>query len=283
MRELELAGIPSIDATRPRQGGRAPFPLSRTAFIASMFAHAIAGYALSRNLWSDAASPPRPRAEFFLFEIPAPRPPEAVPVTPPVEPVPEVREETVPAPAPRPAPPVAEPTVVVEAPPLAEPAPSAEPAPRASIDFDEERRRAVNQVVESRAGEREYLTFSIDDVASPRAEPEPDKPSIFDGTGGPRGPSVGQLGQARTKFGHRVSALCNALTGGFTLMGWGSFCAGPGDSEPSGLFPEVRPAYLDLMPECVDTRDTAPVLALEAPFPTVKCRLVMPDEVGRVP
>src|SRR5688572_27631247 len=163
MRELELAGIPSIDATRPRQGGRAAFPLSRTAFIASMFAHAIAGYALSRNLWSDAASPPRPRAEFFLFEIPAPRPPEAVPV----------------------APPVAEPTVVVEAPPLAEPAPSAEPAPRASIDFDEERRRAVNQVVESRAGEREYLTFSIDDVASPRAEPEPDKPSIFDGTGGP--------------------------------------------------------------------------------------------------
>ena len=28
------------------------------------------------------------------------------------------------------------------------------------------------------------------------------------------------------------------------------------------------------MPECVDTRDTAPALALEAPFPTVKCRLV---------
>lgn len=282
MRELELAGIPTIDATRPRPGGHAPFPLSRTAFIASIFAHVIAGYALSRNLWPDEASAPLPRAEFFLFELPAP-PAPAVPVTPPVEPVPEVREETVPTPAPRPAPPVAEPTVVDEAPPFVEPAPSAEPAPRAFIDFDEERRRAANQVVESRATEKEYLAFSIDDVAPPRPVPEPDKPSIFDGTGGPRGPSVGQLGQARTKFGHRVSALCNALTGGFTLMGWGSFCAGPGDSEPSGLFPEVRPAYLDLMPECVDTRDTAPALALEAPFSTVKCRLVMPDEVGRVP
>ena len=282
MRELELAGIPSIDETRPRRGP-ARFPLSRTAFGASIFVHAIAGYALSRGLWPDA-SPPLPSAEFFLFEMPARRPPEAVPVTPPVEPVPEVREESVPAPAPRPAAPVPEPTVVVEPPPLVEPAPSTEPAPRAFIDFDEERRRAVNQVVESRAGEKEYLTFSIDDVAPPRRpEPEPDKPSIFDGTGGSRGPSVGQLGQARTKLGHRVSALCNALTGGFSLMGWGSFCAGPPDGEPSGLFPEVRPAYLDLMPECVDTRDTAPALALEAPFPTVKCRLVMPEEVGRAP
>ena len=286
MRELELAGIPSIDATRPRLNGRAPFPLSRAAFIVSILAHVIAGYALSRHLWPDASSPAMPSAEFFLFEMPAPRPPEpvSVPVTPPIEPVPEVRDEAPPAPAP--APRVPEPTVVVEPPPRVEPAPSAEPAPtpRAFIDFDEERRRAANQVVQSRAAEKDYLAFSIDDVVAPRPAPEPDKPSIFDGTGAAsRGPSAGQLGQARTKLGHRVSALCNALTGGFSLMGWGSFCGGPADSEPSGLFPEVRPAYLDLMPECVDTRDTAPALALEAPFPTVKCRLVMPDEVGMVP
>jgi hypothetical protein len=297
MRELELAGIPSIDPTPPRRHGGAPFPLSRAAFIASIFAHIIAGYALSRNLWPGAAPLPPPSAEFFLFETPATPPPEAVPATPPVAPLPDIPEETVPAPTPRPAPPMPEPAVAVEPPPLVEaappaeppplvePAPSAEPAPapRAFIDFDEERRRAANQVVESRAAEKEYLTFSIDDVAAPRLQPEPDKPSIFDGTGGSRGPSAGQLGQARTKFGHRVSALCNALTGGFSLMGWGSFCAEPSDGEPSGLFPEVRPAYLDLMPECVDTRDTAPALALEAPFPTVKCRLVMPQEVGVVP
>ena len=283
MRELELAGVPSIDATRPRARGRAQFPLSRTAFAASIVAHAIAGYALSRSLWPDAPSLPLPTAEFFLFEIPVP-PPEAVPVTPLAEPVPEVREETVPAPVPRPAPPAPEPAVAVEEPPLVDPAPAAERAPRAFIDFDEERRRAVNQVVEARAADKEYLTFSIDDVAPPlRPEPEPEKPSIFDGTGSSRGPSVGQLGQARTKLGHRVTALCNALTGGFSLMGWGSFCAGPPDGEPSGLFPEVRPAYLDLMPECVDTRDTAPALARESPFPTVKCRLVMPEEIGMVP
>lgn len=289
MRELELAGIPSIDA-RPRRHRLGQLPLSRAAFIASLAAHVLAGYALSRQIWPGASLPPAPTAEFFLFEMPAPRPPEAVPVPPPTEPVPEARDEPAPEPAPAPAPrppqPVPERTVVVEPPPAVEPAAPDElaPAPRAPIDFDEERRRAANQVVTSRAGEREYLTFSIDDVAPPRAEPEPDKPSIFDGTGASsRGPKVGQLGQARTKFGHRVSALCNALTGGFSLMGWGSFCAGPSDGGPSGLFPEVRPAYLDLMPECVDTRDTAPELAREAPFPTVKCHLVMPDEIGRVP
>ena len=290
MRELELAGIPSIDATRPRRDGVAQFHLSRAAFVASIAAHALAGYALSRHMWPGASLPPPPTAEFFLFEMPAPRPPEAVPVTPSVEPVPEVREEPAPAPAPAPAPrsatqPVPEPTVVLEPPPAVEQEPSAEPAPapRAFIDFDEERRRAANQVVTSRAAEKEYLTFSFDDVAPPRPEPEPDRPSIFDGTGAPRGPTAGQLGQARTKFGQKMTALCNALTGGFSLMGWGSFCAGPSDGGPSGLFPEVRPAYLDLMPECVDTRDTAPALALEAPFPTVKCHLVKPDEIGRVP
>jgi hypothetical protein len=135
---------------------------------------------------------------------------------------------------------VVEPLAAVEPVPATEPAPTPEPAlapaPRAPIDFDEERRRAANQVVTSRAAEKEYLTFSIDDVAPPRLAPEPEKRSIFDGTGAPRGPTVGQLGQARTKFGQRASALCNALTGGFSFMGFGSFCAGPSDGEPSGLF-----------------------------------------------
>ena len=290
MRELELAGIPSMHPTQ-RRGALAQFPLSRAAFIASIGAHVLAGYALSSHLWPGASLSPPPTAEFFLFEMPAPRPPEAVPVAPPVEPVPEAREEPAPPPAPAPVPRraevVPEPTVVVEPPPAVEPAPSAEPAPapRAPIDFDEERRRAANQVVESRAAQKEYLTFSMDDLVAPRPEPEPERRSIFDGTGATatRGPTVGQLGQARTKFGHKVSALCNALTGGFSVLGFGSFCAGPSDSEPSGLYPEVRPAYLDLMPECVDTRDTAPELAREAPFPTVKCHLVKPDEIGRVP
>jgi hypothetical protein len=292
MRELELAGIPSFDdRARPRRSGFAEFPLSRAAFVASIAAHVLAGYALSRHLWPGASLPPPPTAEYFLFEMPAPLPPEAVPVAPPVEPVPQAREEPAserepaPAPAPRAVQPVPQPTVVVEPPPTVAPEPSAEtaPAPSAFIDFDEERRRAANEVVTAHSDDKEYLTFSMDDLVEPRPKPEPHKPSIFDGTGASKGPNVGQLGQARTKFGQHMSALCNALTGGFSLMGWGSSCASPSDGGLSGLFPEIRPAYLDLMPECVDTFDTAPELAREAPFPTIKCRLVMPEEIGRVP
>jgi hypothetical protein len=123
------------------------------------------------------------------------------------------------------------------------------------------------------------MTFSLDDVVPPRPEPEPPPPpSIFDGGGSDfGGRSVGTVGQQRTKFGRKLAEFCNALTGGFgvAFQGFGLFkaCASP-ESGLSGMLPEVRPEYLDLMPECVDTRDTAPALALEAPFPTVKCRLV---------
>ena len=298
MRELELAISASI-GRGPVRATRAPKWLSREAFIASILAHVLAGYALSRP-FIEGTSPPTPTADFFLFDMPAPRPTEVAPVTPLVEPVPEVREEPAPAPEPvqpdravvvEPQPTVVEPPAVVDSPPPTQPARTLEeelaPLPRSpdDIDFDEERRRAANEVVTARAAKPEYLTFSIDDVAAPRPEPEPEKLSIFDGTGAraAKGPTAGQLGQARTKVGQKMSALCNALTGGFSLMGWGSFCAGPSDGGLSGLYPEVRPEYLDLMPECVDTADTAPELALEAPFPTVKCRLVMPEEIGRAP
>jgi len=308
MRELELAIDISFDPGRAL-ARRAPFRLSRQAFVVSILAHVLAGYALTRHLLP-ATSPPAPTAEFFLFEMPA-RPPEVAPVAPPIEPLPELREEPAPAPAPQPVQPAPEPavvvepqpTVVVEPPAAVELAPAPSPAreiqpartleeelaplPRSpdDIDFEEERRRAANQVITARTAKSEYLTFSIDDVAAPRPEPEPEKLSIFDGTGAraTKGPTAGQVGQARTKIGQKMSSLCNALTGGFSLMGWGSFCAGPTESEPSGLYPEVRPEYLDLMPVCVDTRDTAPELALDAPFPTVKCRLVKPDEEGNLP
>lgn len=299
MRELELAGFPSLDSTRPWRGGQTRFPLSRTAFIVSVAVHVLVAYALSRQVWT-AAPLPAPNAEFFLFEMAAPRSREAAPVAPPAEPPPEARDEPAPAPAPVPAPRPVEPapTVVVEQPPAVEPSPSDEPvppaevaparAPRAYIDFDEERRRAANQVIGSRAAENEYLTFSIDDVAPPPPEEEPEpKRSIFDGGGADfGGRPVATVGQQRTKFGRKLVELCNALTGGFGVgfQGFGLFSAcGSPDSGPSGLFPEVRPAYLDLMPDCVDTRDTAPALALEAPFPTVKCRLVKQEDVGDQP
>lgn len=284
MRELQLAGHPSIRPMRSLGAvSRARFPLSRTAFVASVAVHVLAGYALSRQMWPSSAPQP-PLAEFFLFELPRPRPPEAVPapVPAPVEPAPELREqprlEVAPPvpPAPRAAEPV-EPLGIIVGEPPAQDAPLPRRMPSLE-ELDEARQRAAREIVTERAAENEYLTFSIDDVAPPRpaAEPEP-KRSIFDPGPGTRGPSVGTVGQSRTKFGHRVSELCNALTGGFSLMGFGSFCAKPND-EPTGLFPEVMPAYLQMLPECVDTRDTAPALALEAPFSTVKCRLVRKDE-----
>jgi hypothetical protein len=150
-----------------------------------------------------------------------------------------------------------------------------------SIDFEAESRRAAAEVVEQSEREGNYLTFSIRDVAAERPKEEPEVPSIFDGTGAPRGPTVGQLGQTRTRFGARVASLCNALTnGGFSLMGWGSFCA-DADDEPSGLFPELMPEYLTLRPECIETRPLADELGEESGFPTVKCELVPRVEVER--
>ena len=54
-----------------------------------------------------------------------------------------------------------------------------------------------------------------------------------------------------------------------------------GGKSVTVIFDALRNA--SLMPVCVDTRDTAPELALSAPFPTVKCRLVKPDENGVLP
>ena len=91
------------------------------------------------------------------------------------------------------------------------------------------------------------------------------------------------MGQQRTKIGRKLVGLCNALTGGFGPQGFGLFsaCASPDGAERA--VPRSRPAYLDLMPECVDTRDTAPALALQAPYSTVKCRLVKQEDRAEEP
>jgi hypothetical protein len=293
MRELELAVHPSIEPARPRASWRAGLSLPRAAFFASIAAHVVGGYALSLHKWGEPTPAPPPPV-FFLFDMPVPRPAapgsESAPAPPPAEPAPEIEEQPPqplpPEPLPRAVEVVPEPAIAVEAPPASEPVPAEEVAPTPFVDLDEERRRAAREVVTERAADA-YLTFSIDDVAPPRAEPAPEPPpSIFDAGSDFGGRSVGTVGQQRTKLGRKLAELCNALTGGFgvAFQGFGLFsaCASPSDG-PSGLFPEVRPAYLDLMPECVDTRDTAPALALEAPFPTVKCRLVKREDVGRQP
>lgn len=290
MRELELAGYPSLDAMHAPAAPRGVrFKLSRMAFVVSVAVHVIAAYAMSRHGWPDASPPRAPLPDFF-FELPRPRPTEPAVEPQPEATLPEEREAApeeprAPAPAPRAAEVVAPPVVVVEPSAAVAPPAELEPAPPPSVvDLDDARQRAAQEIVTERAAERAYMTFSIDDVAPPRPEAEPaPKRSIFDGGANSGGRSVGQVGQQRTKLGHKLVALCNALTGGFGVgfQGFGLFsaCASP-DDGPSGLFPEVRPAYLDMLPECVDTRDTAPALALEAPFPTIKCRMVRQDEPG---
>jgi hypothetical protein len=288
MRELEPAGYPAIDpALFPRA---ARVSSSRMAIVASLAAHALALYALTQQQLASLPAPQR-AADYFVFELPRPTP---APKAPPGEPAEERMSGPPPEaePAPEravvePAPPANERAAEPTGPPSERRASSDEPQPaapdeaapatpsRALIDFDEERRRATREVIAGRAAGNEYRTFSLDDVAPPRPEREPKRErSIFDGGGANfGGRSVGTVGQQRTKIGRKLAELCNALTGGFAGFGLFSACASP-DTSPTGLFPEVRPAYLDLLPECADTRDTAPALALEAPFPTVKCRLV---------
>ncbi len=306
MREPVPADHPEIDLKRRSRAGRPWSP--STPFVVSIAVHALAAYALLLHPLADAPAPPHRVADYFVFELPTPRPEPAPPPTPEEAPITEtapvqrlVEERGTEGSAPAAEAPVeravvdepaapaseAQPQAIAEAEPAAsDEAPTEQATPETTpapfVDFSEESRRAAREVVAERSTESEYLTFTMDDVAPPRAEPEEEpKRSIFDGGGADFGRrSVGTVGQQRTKLGRKLAELCNALTGGFgvSLLGFGLFsaCASP-DTGPSGLFPEVRPAYLDLMPECVDTRDTAPALALEAPFPTVKCRLVKQD------
>ena len=284
MRDLEFAVHPSIDPS-PRPRAQAAWPLSRNAFMLSILVHAGVAYVALRIAF-DADAPPRPspRTEFlWLGARVLPPPVVEVPQLPAVEtPTPLEPREAPPQPRPlQRAVPQNAPEVVVAPPtPVAPKVEIGVPLPTApSIDFAEARRSAATEVIEQRERDGEYLTFSIDDVAPPKPEAEPKpKRSIFDAGGADfGGRSVGTVGQQRTRIGRKLAEFCNALTGGFGVgfQGFGLFsaCAKP-DDEPSGLFPEVRPAYLDLLPECAESQPENPELAAAAPFSTVKCRLV---------
>jgi hypothetical protein len=293
MPELIPAIHPLLEAA-PAHGAVAPraFPTSRTSLVTSIGLHLVGVYMVGLIVFrADELPPAIPSADFVWLDarIVPPTAPQAeaprvieTPV-PPTEVEPETREP--------PAEPLSPPTRVVEqAPTVVMPVPP-EPVVETespsvvapSIDFEAESRRAASEVVEQRERDGNYLTFSIRDVAPERPMEEPEVPSIFDGSGAsaPRGPTVGRLGQTKTRFGARVAEICNALSGGgFSLMGWGSFCGDP-DDEPSGLFPEVMPEYLTLKPECVETRPLAADLGEESEFPTIKCELVPRVEIER--
>jgi hypothetical protein len=146
------------------------------------------------------------------------------------------------------------------------------------IDWEQERTNAVKRVLEAQARENGRIAFSSEELfEEPEAEPPNPREHIFDSPR--RGPSRSALtpGQGRSRFANRVAALCNALTGGAGIFGLGSICAdaGPG----ADFFADIRPAYMESLPVCVETRDPLlnPVGSNE--FPTIKCRLVPKDEL----
>jgi hypothetical protein len=129
------------------------------------------------------------------------------------------------------------------------------PAPRrGNIDWEAERRLAIQQLSREQERENRFPTFSFNDLV-PKKPPEDADPleHLFDGGGGGGGPppgrSVNGVGQARTKVGRVLSNLCNALTGGVSVFGGAmSLCArdttGPYSASP------LRPEYLKKLPVC---------------------------------
>jgi hypothetical protein len=286
MRDLRLA-VPST-VPGPR-AGLVRFAASwwRNAFAISLLVHAVGLYAASLFAFTVEEPAPLPDLVDFLFSVERVVPPETSPA--PAEAPSAVEQPVVEAPAPETPEPVAEEAAPSPAPreTLSEPTPreaAEEPRLPSRSDLEEARLRAADEIIAERAAGDAYLEFSIDDVAPPRVveEPEP-KYDIFNPGPGAARRSVGQVGQGRTRFGNKVRELCNAL-GGFAVgfQGFHLFDAcGGADDEPSGLFPEVRRPYMDMLPECAESEPENPELAAAAPFSTVKCRLVRPVQVER--
>lgn len=122
------------------------------------------------------------------------------------------------------------------------------------IDWEAERQRAAEQIVAEIERERRFRTFSLADVVdeAPEEDEEPLE-HLFDASGGgrSRGPSLASVGHARTKVGRALIGLCNALTGGFSIMGFFRICAE--DDIGSYAASPLRPDYLKKLPVCTDT------------------------------
>ena len=260
----------------------------RNAPAISLLVHAVGLYAAGLFAFTVEEPAPLPDLADFFFSVP-----ERV-VLPEASPAPAEAPSDVVAPVVEaPAPETPEPIPEEEAAPSAAPEPPAEPTAREAVEerelpsrseLEEARRRAADEIVAERGAGDAYLTFSIDDVAPPRPveEPEP-KYDIFNPGPGAARSSVGQVGQGRTRLGNKLRELCNAFGGfGVGFQGFHLFDAcGDADDQPSGLFPEVRRAYMDMLPECAESQPENPELAAAAPFSTVKCRLVRPVPVER--
>jgi hypothetical protein len=261
-----------------------------TAVAVSIALHLAVGYAVGGVSWSRAEHEPHPLRVVWINEWPRAIPETAVPRA---EEIPGLPIEE-PAPvheAEASGPPEPESTSPRAAAPTPAETPDAEelgPPERArllppGIDWEQERKNAVEQMLATQAREEGRITFSTEELfEEPVAEPPNPRAHIFDSP--QRGSSRSALtpGQGRSRFANRVASLCNALTGGglgISLFGFGvgTICADAGSG--ADFFADVRPAYMESLPVCVETRDPLLMPEPSDEFPTVKCRLVPKDEL----
>ena len=150
------------------------------------------------------------------------------------------------------------------------------------IDWDEVRRRAVEQTSEQLARAESYRTFSLSDVIE---QPLPEEPGgsvsdIFDAPSGGAGRAFLTPGRSGGPVGRKITALCDVLGGMGISLGpfmLGSICA---EAETYSYFAHLKPAYMRARPVCTEN-PVAEAPEIDGPGdPTVKCRLVVGDELA---
>jgi hypothetical protein len=118
------------------------------------------------------------------------------------------------------------------------------------VDWEKERREAIQSVLEERAQGSEQLTFSLDDVIE---EPEPVEPTL---------PPL---------------VVDNCVIAKNKLQRFAALMTGRCVREARGdLFALIKPEYLKTRPVCVETHPESPgsFLSDGTPISTVKCDLV---------
>jgi hypothetical protein len=143
-------------------------------------------------------------------------------------------------------------------------------APR--VDWEAERRRAIAALSIEGEHKRDFSPSTAPASSDDFARHPPPTGAIFDAH--VDGGSALAPGQARTRLGNALRGACNALLGGFSVLGFGRFCA---ENRPTNyLILDVRPDYLLTLPECTEPAADAP--AFEArdgiPYRSAKCKLV---------
>jgi hypothetical protein len=264
---------PPVPAARPRSNRR------RWALPLSIALHAAVLYAIGRVPWaaSDLVQPPSPQREVLWLEDwrrlqPAPEdlaldPTEPTePAPPPAEPIALSPSETVARSPPRraeasvaPAPPIArapEPGDPLDEAPADASAATVATAPSTvpEVDWEKERHDAVRDVLEQRASQREYLTFSLDDVLEEPQPVDPVLPSLV----------VDDCVIVKGKLQRFMALMMMRCT-----------------REARGdLFALIKPGYLKAHPVCIETRPESPgsFLSDGTPVSTVKCELVAEEE-----